>query len=359
MLFSIDQTDGELEALPEQKFTELELREQDHLEEWVIETPEILGEDLFVIASQYGKFEDLRDRLDVLALDRDGKLVIVELKRDKADRTTDLQAVKYASYCATLTAEDIQKDYQQYWNGRDGGTRSPEDVGEEFAQFLSEDALGDVAYIDEGWANFELDDTPRILLAAGSFGPEITSPAIWLREEFSVDIACTRIKVYEHRGSIVFDSQQVLPIPEAEEYLAKRRQKERKQGHQSRTYTLPTLLDRGVLDEDDIVQFQKSKIPDQASRKWDPESEYWQARVTGKTGEQNNIEWLQDENEYSFTGLTKEILNRLVGRPKDDPLNGFAYWAHEAYDDRSLVELRQEDVTSADRESEAILHPAD
>jgi hypothetical protein len=42
------------------------------------------------------------------------RLVVVELKRDEADATTDLQALKYASYCATLTAGEIQRDYRSF-----------------------------------------------------------------------------------------------------------------------------------------------------------------------------------------------------------------------------------------------------
>jgi RecB family endonuclease NucS len=35
--------------------------------------------------------------LDVLGLDRDGRLVVVELKRDQAPDTVDMQALKYGS----------------------------------------------------------------------------------------------------------------------------------------------------------------------------------------------------------------------------------------------------------------------
>lgn len=88
--------------------------ERQDLQEWTIEQPRILGEDLLIITSEYANFQDTRDRPDLLALDTSGKLVVIELKRDRADRTTDLQAIKYASYCATLTAEDIQKDYREF-----------------------------------------------------------------------------------------------------------------------------------------------------------------------------------------------------------------------------------------------------
>jgi len=54
--------------------------------------------------------------------------------------------------------------------------------------------------------------------------------------------------------------------------------------------------------------------------------------------------WLHDGELYSFTGLTKEILNKLVGRDKDKPLNGYSYWVHPDFDGRMLLELREADV---------------
>jgi hypothetical protein len=350
MLFSVNQDSAELGHLPEKEFKELGILERENLQEWVIEEPRILGEELLVITSEYAKFTDLQERLDIMAVDKKGKLVVAELKRDKADRTTDLQAIKYASYCATLTAEEVQKDYREFWNNRDEDDLTPEEVGERFAEFMNQSVINDVPYTDDGWARFELDDTPRILLVAGSFGPEITSPVMWLIEEYDMDITCTRIQAYRHQDRVILNSQQVIPIPEAEEYLTKRREKQEKQQQSSVTFTLPALLDRGVLEQGDIVIFDKSKVPDETNREWNPEDDYWRARVTGKTGKQNNLEWLSDGNKYSFTGLTREILHQLVGRDKDKPLNGYAYWTHPEFGNQTLLTLREADATGKERE---------
>lgn len=350
MIFSVNQDDEQLRHLPEREFIELDILEREDLQEWAIEEPRILGEDLLILSSEYAKFADLRDRLDILALDTEGKLVVVELKRDRADRTTDLQAIKYASYCATLTAEDIQKDYRDFWNKRQENAFSPEEVGETIVGFLNNEVVDEVPYMDDGWANFELDDKPRILLVAGSFGPEITSPVMWLIEEYDMDITCTRIEAYKHRERVLMNSQQVIPIPEAEEYLTKRREKQEKQKKTSVTFTLPALLERGVLDQGDLVIFDESKVPDEIDREWDSNDNYWRARVTGMTGQQNNLEWLHDGETYSFTGLTREILNQLVGRAKDKPLNGYAYWTHPDFGERTLLDLREDNVVADEKE---------
>lgn len=101
MIFSVDKEAKSLDHLPEKQFSSLGVLERQDLEEWVIDEPRILGEELLVITSEFQGFANTSDRLDVLAIDRDGNLVVVELKRDRADKTTDLQAIKYASNCST------------------------------------------------------------------------------------------------------------------------------------------------------------------------------------------------------------------------------------------------------------------
>jgi hypothetical protein len=82
---------------------------------------------------------------------------------------------------------------------------------------------------------------------------------------------------------------------------------------------------------------------------WCPEEDYWRAEVTGMTGQQNNLRWLQDGDLYSFTGVTREILNQLVGRDKEKPLNGYRYWTHPYFENRTLLDLKEAEVRGEDR----------
>lgn len=352
MIFSVDGERGELEDLKEQDLGELGFLERQDLQEWAIEEPRILGEELLIITSEYANFEDTWDRLDVLALDPTGKLVVVELKRDHADRTTDLQAIKYASYCATLTAEDVQKDYREFWSDRTGEEISPEDVGRVVTDFLEEETTPEVSLSEDGWANFELDEKPRILLAAGSFGTEITAPVMWLIEEYGMDITCTRIEAYQHQGRVLLNSQQVIPVSEAEEYMTKRREKQEKQESSSRRkWGLPVLLERGILVPGDIVMFAEDQVPEDSDREWDRDNDFWRARVTGDTGQQDNVTWLHDGKTYSFTGLSKKLLNVLVNRDRDKALSGYDYWCHPQFNYRTLSDLRNSQVTAPERKN--------
>src|ERR1035437_8327898 len=66
------------------------------LESWLESNPEILGDDLLVVARQYNI--PGVGVLDLLCIDFDGVPVIVELKRDATPRQAIAQALDYASW---------------------------------------------------------------------------------------------------------------------------------------------------------------------------------------------------------------------------------------------------------------------
>ncbi|PSG99202.1 MAG: DUF91 domain-containing protein [Nanohaloarchaea archaeon SW_7_43_1] len=337
-MFSIDKDNIELEAVEKEDFAKLDILERQDLEEWVIEQPKILGEDLLVIGSELQNYEDINERLDVLTLDRDGNLVVIELKRDKADKTTDLQAIKYASYIATFTAEDIQEEYRDFWKERRNKEITPEEVGEMFSSFL-EDSDKELRKTDKGFIDFSLNDKPRIMLVAGNFGKEVTSPVLWLTQEYGVDITCVELEAFQHQERILINSRQIIPVPETEEYMAKRREKQEKQeASKRRGRALPVLTEEGYLEEGDTLYFNPEQVPEDFKKEYKREDSFWKAEFTGKTGRSDNLEWGKDNKEYSPTGLAKEILDR------NKPLDGNDYWIHPAHNNRTLKQLRNNEA---------------
>lgn len=75
------------------------------LHEFLKRDPSLLGERLLVIGSEvttpYGP------RLDLLAIDADGNLHLLELKRDKTPREVVAQVLDYGSWASTLSRDDI------------------------------------------------------------------------------------------------------------------------------------------------------------------------------------------------------------------------------------------------------------
>ena len=98
------------------------LAERAHLQEWVITHPEVLGENLLVLTSEYDRWSSsdgvtAKDRLDVLALEPSGRLVVVELKRDE-DRDVHLQAITYAALVSRFTPETLAQAHAEFRSRR-------------------------------------------------------------------------------------------------------------------------------------------------------------------------------------------------------------------------------------------------
>jgi hypothetical protein len=162
-----------------------------------------------------------------------------------------------------------------------------------------------------------------------------------------MDIACVELEAYRQNEEVFVSSRRVLPVEEAEEYMAKRREKERKQGRSSSRAerAITVLLEAGLVKEGDIVVFDEAKVPDDADRAYDPEDDFWRGRITGKTGRSNNVEWLENGSEYSFTALAQEVLERTTDR--DSNVNGYPYWRHREHE-MTLSELRRTKVGDID-----------
>lgn len=285
-----------------------------------------------------------------MALDSEGKIVVIELKRDRADRTADLQAIKYASYVANFTASDIQELYVDFWEDRTNSDLTSEDVAEEFINFL-EEAEGDVTIGDDGFADFNLDARPRIILAAGKFGKEVTSPVIWLTQEFGLDITCIELQLFQHGEEIMLGNRVIIPVPETEEYMAERREKQEQQSKSRKKAAIKALLERNVLSAGEEVVFNQDKIPSEAEKEYDPNKDYWRVKVTGETGQSDNVKWLHNGELYSFTGVSKELIEDLTGRRRKS-LNGYKYWVHPDFDDRTLSDLRNNEVMAKERKGD-------
>jgi RecB family endonuclease NucS len=82
MIFKISPALDKADKILPASFTELNIWERRHIEEWIRRDPEVLGEDLLILTIEFDRFVQCADRLDILALDRIGNLVVVELKRD-------------------------------------------------------------------------------------------------------------------------------------------------------------------------------------------------------------------------------------------------------------------------------------
>ena len=218
MLSIYSKSTRKIELSKETSFKDNSLREVQDLEKWVKEDPRILwlNEELLIIATEFSWRDKTNERLDLLALDKNGKLVIIELKIDDSGKDVTLQAVRYAAYCSTLKFEHIielyQKEEQKKWI-----TMSDEEVEEKIRWFIT---VKDFKFID---------DKPRIMLVAKEFRIEVTASVLWLRD-FNIDISCVKLTLYDiWNNNIWIVSNVIIPLPEAREYMVHKQEKEKEE----------------------------------------------------------------------------------------------------------------------------------
>ena len=113
-MYQINKETNNITRLEQKKFSELGFREREHLQEWIAKNPDALGEELLIIQKEFDGFNDTNERLDLLALDKESNLVIIENKLDDTGRDVTWQALKYTSYCSTLSTSQIVKMFQNY-----------------------------------------------------------------------------------------------------------------------------------------------------------------------------------------------------------------------------------------------------
>lgn len=206
-MFLIDKEKNEAISINKKTFQELEFKERQHLQEWISKNTDILGENLLIIQKEFSGFDDTKERLDLLAIDENGNLVIIENKLDDSGRDVVWQALKYASYCSSLTKNDIKDIFQKYLDLQGSS---------DYAEKLICDFL-DI----EDFSEVELNsDDQRIIMIAANFRKEVTSTAMWLLDH-NIKIKCIKVTPYELDGKVLLDTEQIIPIIDAEDYLIK------------------------------------------------------------------------------------------------------------------------------------------
>jgi hypothetical protein len=68
----------------------------------------------------------------------------------------------------------------------------------------------------------------RIVLASADFSRELTTTVMWLNDQ-GLDIQCIRLKPYLDNGRILLDVQRLIPLPEADEYSIRIKEKQRQE----------------------------------------------------------------------------------------------------------------------------------
>ena len=203
-MYRINQQTNSIQKIEETTFKEIGASERNHLQEWIAKNPEVLcGEDesLLIIQKEFDGFNDTRERLDLLALDNNGNLVIIENKLDDSGRDVTWQGLKYVSYCASLNTEQIIDIYDAYLSSDE------ESAAQNIKEFLGLESEEELL-LNEG--------DQRLILVAHKFRKEVTSTVMWLLEK-DIKIQCFKAVPYKMGDENLLQLEQIIPLPETQE----------------------------------------------------------------------------------------------------------------------------------------------
>jgi alkylated DNA nucleotide flippase Atl1 len=290
--------------------TEAGLLERQHLQEWVIAHPEILGEDVLIVTFEFDRWitgagAPTWERLDVLALDQTGRLIVAELKRGVAPDAVMVQALNYAAMARGFSLDLLVEAYA----ARAGGGQSSNEVQQELRE----------------WAPTLSDETlapPRIVLVAEDFGPVLRNTAMFLIEQ-GLDLRLVRVQLYRMpHGTLALTASQLLPVPDTEEFMVRPRSAASTQraarAAAARRSSIPERLVAaksfeegeelrivvpvGVAEDREAVAAWLAEEPTRAVVRW-------------RQDFRAPIQWAADGEPWNLTSLIRHIVGEATGEP--------------------------------------------
>jgi hypothetical protein len=168
----INEETQELVAMEEGTLVDEGILERGDLQEMMVRSWAAFGSELGfsalkLLGTEVVPDDSCRDRIDVLAFDEDdGRPVVIELKRD-SHKLQLLQALSYAA----MVSRWGEDDYRRVLGDTD-----------------DEDLVASIGALEE-----EL--SPRVILIAEAFDPEVIITAHWLTASHGVDIHCFSLRV--------------------------------------------------------------------------------------------------------------------------------------------------------------------
>jgi len=169
-MLKIDRNSKNLTRLATPTLAESSITERYDLQECIANSPNDffaeMGEDLFLVGTEIMPSKDVQDRIDLLTIDREGKVVVIELKRG-SNKLQMFQAISYAGMISHWDPEELLSlldDQQQ----------------EALENFLDCDTD-------------QINSAQRVILVAESIDYSLLIGTQWLCEQYEVDIICCRI----------------------------------------------------------------------------------------------------------------------------------------------------------------------
>ncbi|MCE9590976.1 MAG: DUF4268 domain-containing protein [Planctomycetes bacterium] len=197
-------TKDSIVKLPDTSFAHRGVKERTDLQRLLRNNIGVVADDVLIIAEEFDYWEVSKRRIDLLAVDHDANLIVIELKRDDEGGHMDLQAIRYAAMVSSMTFAQAVEVYQAFL----GKTAVGQSAKNKLLEFLKWNEPSEEKFAGK----------VQIILVAADFSKELTTSVLWLNEQ-GLDMRCVRLKPYDNGSETIVDAQQVIPLPEAEDYI--------------------------------------------------------------------------------------------------------------------------------------------
>jgi hypothetical protein len=174
------------------------LDDEQVLEDFLAQDSTLVDADLLIIGRQtltdYGKY------IDLLAINGEGELVIIELKRDRTPRDVVAQVLDYASWIKELTYDDVKAIYEEY--------AIEQGIGEQFEE----------AFAERFGANppESVNETHHLIVVASELDPGTERIIRYLAQDYAVPINAVFFQHF-HDGTHTYLTRTWLQDPKVVE----------------------------------------------------------------------------------------------------------------------------------------------
>ena len=241
-------------------FSELKMSEND-IEEILRNSIDMIcdeEESMLIVGRQVRN--EKNGRSDLTAVDNNGNIVLIEIKRDRKDiehrkEAFEFQAIRYAASYATIDKTDdlVKKVYAPYIEKY----RSEFELGELTSFELGIRKLNEFLQVNDAQKNFN--EKQRIILVASDFDEQTLSAVAWLNSN-NVNICCYRLTPYKLNQEVFFYVEKLLPVTNYDDYYVNLIDKsitatvsgDKKIARRSLP-KIDLMLDWGVVKEGDII----------------------------------------------------------------------------------------------------------
>ena len=220
------------------------IKEKD-LEDLIEKNPQLLNydsesdeQDLLIVSRQMQSTSNKRS--DLLAIDSDGFLVTIEIKRDAIDEKNrsesfEFQAIRYAANHRTMDLNKIINAYATYLknsNNQSSGDYQTEAIKGIYKHLFGEfsaseyenspsgkdiSSLNLVAMKAKLEKKIDPTEKQKIYLVAADFADDCLSACAWLREH-QIEIYCFKLQPYRFGEKFYLNQERLIPPPALDEF---------------------------------------------------------------------------------------------------------------------------------------------